>query len=332
MTKRVGIIGIGAWASALAILLAENGLPVTVWSQETDVVEIVNKTSENKKYLPGIVWNKNIFCTSEENYLSECDLIVQAIPTQFIRKILERIFGVVAFKPFLNVAKGIEKSTLKRVSEILKDFGVSEDSYAVLSGPSHAEEVVKRVPTAVVVASKNENFRKDVQSIFSNVYFRVYTSEDVTGCELGGSLKNVIAIAAGIIDGLQLGDNSKAALMTRGLAEIARLGVAMGANPLTFSGLSGLGDLIVTCNSKYSRNRFVGEQIAQGRRLEEIIANMNAIAEGVDTTISAYLLSLKYNVELPIAHKVYEILFENLDPKNAILSLMSREFKPEVWW
>ncbi|ROL56707.1 NAD(P)-dependent glycerol-3-phosphate dehydrogenase [Bacteroidetes/Chlorobi group bacterium Naka2016] len=331
MIKRIGIVGIGAWASAIAILLAENGLSVTVWSQEIDLIEEISTERENKKYLKGVQFPRKVSFTTDENQLALCDLIIQAIPTQFIRQVFNRIGIPIAFKPILNVAKGIEKGTLKRVSEILKDFDVGDEDYAILTGPSHAEEVVKRVPTAVVVASKNAKLREEVQKLFTNVYFRVYTSDDVIGCELGGSLKNVIAIAAGIIDGLELGDNSKAALITRGLAEITRLGTAMGADPLTFAGLSGLGDLIVTCNSKYSRNRFVGEQIAKGRKLEEIVKSMNAVAEGVDTTISAYQLSLKQKVELPITKKVYEILFENLEPRNAILELMTREAKPEVW-
>lgn len=332
MVKRIGIVGIGAWASAIAILLAENGLAVTVWSQEADLIEEINAKRENSKYLQGVSWPKKIFCTSDENYLSDCDLIIQAIPTQFIRKIMERISLAVSFKPILNVAKGIEKGSLKRVSEILSDFNIDEENYAVLTGPSHAEEVVKRVPTAVVVASKNKSLGVEVQKLFSNVYFRVYTSQDVVGCELGGALKNVIAIAAGIIDGLELGDNAKAALITRGLAEISRLGTSLGAMPITFAGLSGLGDLIVTCNSKYSRNRYVGEQIGKGIKLHEIVSKMNAVAEGVDTTISANQMGFKYKVELPITKKVYEILFEDLDPRTAIVNLMTREAKPEIWW
>lgn len=332
MSRRIGIVGIGAWASAIAILLTENGLPVTVWSQETELVDSINEIGVNNKYLRGIPWPKKILCTTDENYLADCDLIIQAIPTQYIRQIMERISIAIAFKPILNVAKGIEKNTLKRVSEILQDFNVSPENYAILTGPSHAEEVVKRVPTAVVVASENQKLGAEVQKMFSNVYFRVYTSEDVIGCELGGALKNVIAIAAGIIDGLELGDNAKAALITRGLAEISRLGTALGAKPITFAGLSGLGDLIVTCNSRYSRNRYVGEQIAKGKKLNEILSSMNAIAEGVDTTISAHQLALKHNVELPITRKVYEILFENLEPRNAIVNLMTREAKPEIWW
>ncbi|MFN3306182.1 MAG: NAD(P)H-dependent glycerol-3-phosphate dehydrogenase [Candidatus Kapaibacteriota bacterium] len=332
MDSKIGIIGIGAWATALAIMLANNQTPVVMWSHEIDTVEEIRKKFENQKYLPNVVIPNSVEITNEKEKLTDCQLIVQAVPTQYIRRILEEINIDLCNKKIVNVAKGIEKTKLKRVSEILSDFGIFEKNYAVLSGPSHAEEVARMGPTAVVVASTNLDFAVEVQKLFTNAHFRVYTSTDVVGCELGGALKNVIAIAAGIIDGLQLGDNSKAALITRGLAEITRLGVAMGAKPSTFSGLSGLGDLIVTCNSKYSRNRYVGQQIALGHALSDILNNMNAVAEGVDTTISAHLLSFRYNVELPIAQKVYQILFENLNPKDAVISLMLRETKPEYWW
>ncbi len=332
MSKRIGILGIGAWGTALAILLAENGHSVIVWSHEMDLFEDIKKYSLNHKYLPNVQIPSKIDFSSNKDSLSDCEIIVNAIPTQFLRKTLQEYEFELRGKITVNVSKGIEKETLKRVSEIFFDFGVGENSYAILTGPSHAEEVSKKVPTAVVVASKNEDLGRLVQRIFSNTFFRVYTSKDVLGCELGGSLKNVIAIAAGIVDGLDLGDNSKAALITRGLAEITRLGVALGANPLTFSGLSGLGDLIVTCNSKYSRNRYVGEQIAMGKQLKQVLNCMNAVAEGVDTTISAYQMGSKFNVELPITRIVYEILFQNLNPKDALLTLMLRETKPEWWW
>lgn len=332
MVKSIGIIGIGAWATALSILLSENGYSVVVWSHEEDTVEKIKKSNVNEKYLPNVKIPSEIVFTTKVEVLNESDLLIQGTPTQFIRKILENYGIEIKGKRIVNVAKGIEKVSLKRISEILIEFGVESKNYSILTGPSHAEEVARKVPTAVVVAAEDQEFGKMVQKIFSNAYFRVYTSNDVVGCELGGALKNVIAIAAGIVDGLQLGDNSKAALITRGLAEVTRLGVAMGANPLTFSGLSGLGDLIVTCNSKFSRNRFVGEQIAKGRSLQEIVNRMFAVAEGVDTTISAYQLGLKHKVELPITKKVYEILFENLNPREALMNLMLRETKPEWWW
>lgn len=332
MNSKIGIIGVGAWATALAVLLANNGSSVVIWSHEFETVEEIEKVRENRKYIPGVVIPNNVKVTTEKEMLSDCKFILQAVPTQYIRQIFSELCIDLNDKKVVNVAKGIEKTTLKRVSEILQDFGILEGNYAILTGPSHAEEVARMVPTAVVVASKNLEMAMEVQKLFNNSYFRVYTSKDVIGCELGGALKNVIAIAAGIIDGLELGDNSKAALITRGLAEVTRLGVAMGAEPLTFSGLSGLGDLIVTCNSKYSRNRYVGEQIALGQKLTDILKKMNAVAEGVDTTVSAHLLSFKFNVELPITQKVYQILFENLNPKDAVINLMLRETKPEYWW
>lgn len=329
---KIGILGIGAWATAIANLLAETRNQIFVWSHEVDTIELIIQKRENTKYLPGVPLNFNINFTTDVQKILDCDLIIQGIPTQFIRQTLEKFGIFFNGKPVVNLAKGIEKFTLNRISEILSAFGCSKENYLILTGPSHAEEVAVRIPTATVVASTNKELAKTIQKIFSNSYFRVYTSEDVIGCELGGSLKNVIAIAAGIIDGLKLGDNSKAALITRGLAEITRLGIALGANPLTFSGLSGLGDLVVTCMSKHSRNRFVGEKIGKGYSLKEVISSMNAVAEGVDTTISAYQLGSKYNVDLPITRKVYEILFQDLNPKTAISYLMLRETKAEWWW
>jgi glycerol-3-phosphate dehydrogenase (NAD(P)+) len=329
---KIGILGIGAWATAIANLIAETENQVVVWSFEKDTIEQILERHENTKYLPGFPVSSKIQYTDCMEEIIDSEIIIQATPTQFIRQTLEKNKVNLSSKPILNVAKGIEKGSLKRISVILRDFGCTEENYAVLTGPSHAEEVAAKIPTATVVASENRELARTVQTLLSNAYFRVYSSEDVIGCEMGGALKNVIAIAAGIIDGLKLGDNTKAALITRGLAEISRLGVSLGAKPLTFSGLSGLGDLVVTCISRHSRNRFVGENIAKGKTLDEILSNMDAVAEGVDTTVSAYLLGQKQNVEMPITKKVYEILFENLDPKIALNDLMLRQTKPEWWW
>jgi len=329
---KIGILGIGAWATAIAILVSETNNQVVVWSHEKETIDSIREMGVNRKYLPGFTINPKIRYTDFIDEVTECDLIVQAIPTQHIRHTLQKNSLDLSKKSVLNVAKGIEKESLKRISEILQDFGCTKDNYAVLTGPSHAEEVAAKIPTATVVASANPDLARTIQGLLSNAYFRVYSSQDVIGCEMGGALKNVIAIAAGIIDGLNLGDNSKAALITRGLAEISRLGVSLGANPLTFSGLSGLGDLVVTCISRHSRNRYVGENIAKGKTLEEILSGMSAIAEGVDTTVSAYLLGQRQNVEMPITEKVYEILFRQLDPTIAITDLMLRQTKPEWWW
>lgn len=331
--NKIGIFGIGAWATAIANLLSDNGYRVLVWSHESDLIDEINTNRINSKYLPNFRLNPSIVFTSNLYILLDCSIIVLAIPTQYIRQTLQKYEFDFNNKIIVNVAKGIEKHTLLRVSQIISDtIKTTNYKYVVVTGPSHAEEVARRVPTAVVSASENIDISSLIQKIFSNNYFRVYTSNDVIGCELGGALKNVIAIAAGIIDGLNLGDNPKAALMTRGLAEISRLGQTLGANPLTFSGLSGLGDLIVTCNSRHSRNRYVGEEIGKGKKMQEVIRTMNSVAEGVDTSVSGYQLGQRLNVELPIIEKVYQILFEDLEPQKALEELMLRQTKPEWWW
>lgn len=332
--KKIGIIGAGGWGTSVAKVLSENNHRVILWTHEKDVVEEINKSNTNSKYLPSVLLlNTHIKATYDVSDLRFCDFYILAVPTQFIREVFQIYKFPIKDKIIVNLSKGIEKNSLMRVSQILKDvIGVNEKQYVVLTGPSHAEEVSRRTPTTIVAASEMIENAKQIQNIFSNKYFRVYTSGDVIGCEIGGALKNVIAIAAGIIDGLGIGDNTKAALITRGLAGMGRLGVALGANPITFSGLSGLGDLIVTCNSKHSRNRYVGEQIGKGRKLKEILSEMKMVAEGVETTISAKQLSQKHQVELPITEQVYRILFDDVNPLEAIASLMTRETKHEWWW
>ncbi len=330
---KVSVIGSGSWGTTLAILLYENGHSVKLWFRRKEHLEEVKTTMENHIYLPGVKIPNEIFLTSDlENALSDAEIIVIAVPTQHLRGIISREeFKGVKNKVFVNVAKGIENKTLMRVSEIFKDsLGVCEN-YCVLSGPSHAEEVSRKMPTAVVVASFNKDVSNFVQNVFMNRYFRVYTSDDVVGVELGGALKNIIAIATGISDGIGFGDNTRAAIMTRGIAEIVRLGVAMGARIETFAGLSGIGDLIVTCTSKYSRNRFVGEQIGKGKKLEEVLKSMVMVAEGVWTTISAVELAKKFEVEMPITNAVYDVLFNGKNPIQATSELMGRAPKPEVW-
>lgn len=329
---KICIIGIGAWASTIANLLSKNGFNPTIWSHESDLIQIISQTRVNHKYLPSVRLSENINFTDDIAKIAKANLIIQCIPTQFIRAIFNKFDFKLSGKYIVNLAKGIELETLYRISEIfVKDFNLPIHNFAVLTGPSHAEEVSLEFPTAVVSASINKEFTAFIQKIFSNEYFRVYTSDDVVGCELGGALKNVIAIAAGIVDGLKLGDNTKAALITRGLAEITRLGIAIGARPLTFSGLSGLGDLVATCNSRHSRNRFVGEKIGESRTLQDILSSMNAVAEGVFTASSAFQLSMKYNVEMPITQMVNRILTGQIDSINAISELMTRKTKPE-WW
>jgi glycerol-3-phosphate dehydrogenase (NAD(P)+) len=329
----IGIIGAGGWGTAIAQLLTENGYKVLLWAYEPEVVVEINTLHINSIFLPGIKLSDKIIATNNIEDLSESSLYILALPTQYIRSVLLQNKLDFSGKVVVNVAKGIERESLKRISEILcESFSVEPDNYVVLTGPSHAEEVARKIPTTVVGASSSFYSANEVQKIFSNSYFRVYTSDDVAGCELGGAIKNIIAIAAGIIDGLGLGDNTKAALITRGLAERSRLGVALGANAQTFAGLSGLGDLIVTCNSRHSRNRYVGEQLGRGLSYQKITSEMKMIAEGVLTTKSSFLLARRHGVELPIVEQVYKILFEGTKPIDAINDLMTRQSKREWWW
>lgn len=330
---KIGIIGAGGWGTALAMTLSINHDKIKIWAYEKEVADEINENFTNSSFLPDIVIPQNVTASNDLSDFVDHNLLVIAAPTQFIRRVFASNEHILANKYIINCTKGIERGTMLRVSEIFKDIAsVGEDSYAALTGPSHAEEVARRMPTTVTVASENHILADLIQKHFTTPEFRVYTSDDVIGCEYGGALKNVIAIAAGIIDGLCLGDNTKAALITRGLAEMSRLGVALGANPLTFSGLSGLGDLFVTCASRHSRNRRVGELIGKGKNLAEIISETKMVAEGVATTESAYELGKKHLVETPIIEQMYKILFENVNPLSAIKELMTRQTKREWWW
>lgn len=329
----IGVIGAGGWGTALSTVLADNGHSVRLWAYEKEIVEEINNERTNKSFVAINNIPEKIIAYNDINKLADCSVIVQTVPTKFIRHIFQTIKFTFEGKPLINGSKGIEADTLMRISELANDvLSISSENYAVLSGPSHAEEVVKRMPTTVVAASENPSLAKEVQKIFGNEVFRVYSSDDVVGCELGGALKNIIAIASGIIDGLEMGDNTKAAVITRGLAEITRLGTTLGAKPITFSGLSGLGDLVVTCASRHSRNRFVGEQIGKGVPSAEIFSKMKMVAEGVNTTISAYKLGKKHSVELPIAEQMFEILFNGKNPRLALKDLMTRRSRREWWW
>ena len=332
---RISVLGAGSWGTTLAILLAEKSHAVTLWSFLEKDAETILRTRQNPDFLPGIDIPESIQITSDLGAAMERrDLIVVAIPSQFIRSALKR-FRDMSFDNVIlvNVAKGIENGTLMTMSEMLHDTlpGLTPDRIATLSGPSHAEEVSRRIPTTVVVASTSLATARAVQPVFMMPYFRVYASDDLRGVELGGALKNVIAIAAGIVDGADLGDNTKAALMTRGIAEIARIGVALGARNHTFAGLSGIGDLMVTCMSRHSRNRHIGVEIGRGRKLPDILAEMVMVAEGVATTQSAYDLAARVGVEVPIIDQVHRILFEGKDPLKACHDLMTRDPKGEVW-
>ena len=330
---KISVLGAGSWGTALAIILSNNGHDVTLWEYKKEYVKGLIKHHENKVFLPGISIPQEISIThSLEQASNDQHMIVIAIPTQFVRSVLKKMKKF-SFKntTFVSVAKGIEKETLVTVNHIISDeLDIDESNIAVLSGPSHAEEVSRKIPTAVVAASSSLDTAKDVQAAFMTSYFRVYSTTDIIGVELGGALKNVIAIGAGIIDGAKFGDNTKAAIMTRGIAEISRLGIELGAKPVTFSGLSGMGDLNVTCMSRHSRNRYVGEQIGMGKKLPEILKSMKMVAEGVETCRSVHQLAAKHHIEVPIASAVYNILFNEKDPIKVTYELMSRGMKAEL--
>lgn len=327
----ISILGDGGWGTTLAILLSQKGFNVTLWGAFSDYVAYLNRARINTKFLPNIRIPKEIKITHD---LKEASLhqriIVFAVPSEYLRSVL------INFKKndyprdglFLSVTKGLEMRSLKRMSEVIHGE-LGNVKLAVLSGPTIAHEVARGVPTTAVIASHNKNTREYLQGIFMTDRFRIYTNSDVVGVELGGSLKNVIAIACGASDGFGFGTNTKAALLSRGLSEISRLGQAMGAKVRTFSGISGLGDLVTTCISPYSRNRFVGEQIARGKSLTEIKKHMQMIAEGVPTAKSAYKLSRKYKVDMPIIKEVYSVLYKNKPPLEAVRDLMTREGKEE---
>lgn len=327
---RIGVIGDGGWGTTLAILLSQKGYPVTLWSAFGDYAKTMAKTRLNPKFLPGIKIPCQIQITSDIKIASkDKDMIVLAAPSQYIRLVLKKIKGNFGKKTiFLSVTKGIEVGSTKRISEIIYAI-LGPVKLAVLSGPTIAQEVAQGIPTTAVAASFDKKIRKIIQTVFSTGSFRIYTNNDLVGVELGGSLKNVIAIACGVSDGLGFGTNTKAAILTRGLAEISRLGKAMGAKSETFSGISGLGDLVTTCISKQSRNRMVGELIGKGRSLKEIRKHMQMVAEGVPTAKSAYALSLKHKIDMPIVKEIYSLLYLNKSPRQAVKDLMTRKSKEE---
>ena len=329
--KKIGVLGGGSWGSSLAILLSKKGYNVDMWIRNSKQLEDMKEFNENKKYLANIKFPQNLNVGGDiERTLYNKDLILMAIPTHGVREIFNAISKFLKNDQILvNVAKGIENDSLFRISEIAKEV-LPNNKYVVLSGPSHAEEVGLDIPTAVVSASEDLQLAEYVQDVFSTPSFRVYTSEDIIGVELGGALKNIIALGAGISDGVGYGDNTKAALMTRGINEITRLGVRMGAEAHTFSGLSGIGDLVVTSTSMHSRNRRAGILIGQGRSMDEAIEEVGMVVEGILTTKSAYMLTDKYNIEMPIASELYNVLYSDKDVKEAVINLMGREKKTEI--
>lgn len=328
---KIGMIGAGSWGTALAWLLTNNGHEVTVWSALADEIEMLQKDHEQKSKLPGVILQESMqFTTDLEEAIREKELLVLAVPSVFTRSTAARMKPYVSQgQKIVNVAKGIEESTLKTLSEVIEEE-IPQADVAVLSGPSHAEEVGRGIPTTIVVGAHTKETAEYIQNIFMNEVFRVYISPDVLGIELGAALKNVVALAAGIADGLGYGDNTKAALITRGITEIARLGTAMGGRFETFCGLSGIGDLIVTCASMHSRNRRAGILIGKGYSMEEAMKEVNMVVEGVYSAKAAMGLAEKYQVQLPIIEQVNAVLFEGKPAAEAVKELMLRDKKIEV--
>jgi glycerol-3-phosphate dehydrogenase (NAD(P)+) len=327
----ISVLGDGGWGTTLAILLQRKGFAVSLWGAFPDYVRFLNEKRQNVRFLPGVKIPCQITIT--DNILeavSGQDLIIFAVPSEYIRGVLKKVkaAGIDRNCVYLSVSKGLEISSLSRISEVIHEE-LGNIRLAVLSGPTIVREVIQGKPVTAIVASRDKKLAKLLQDVFMSGSFRVYTSPDVVGVELGGSLKNVIAIACGISDGMGLGTNAKAAILSRGLAEISRLGQKMGAQAKTFSGLSGLGDLATTCFSPYSRNRSVGEQIGKGKTLSQIKKSMQMVAEGVPTAKSAYLLSKKLAVDMPITNEVYAVIYKNKNPLRAVKDLMTRQKKQE---
>jgi glycerol-3-phosphate dehydrogenase (NAD(P)+) len=334
---RAAVIGAGGWGTTLAHLLAERGHDVVLWARSEERAVELERDRCNKIYLPLLEIHPSLRVTHDAARLSDRHLFIFAVPAQATRTVVEYLApslsrSIANDGVFVSASKGIERNTMARMSDVLREgLGAREERILALSGPSHAEEVAKGIPTAVVAAGMDHALAKEIQAAFLLPSFRVYSSSDLIGVELAGALKNVIAICAGIIDGLGYGDNTKAALITRGLAEMRRLGIALGADEHTFSGLAGLGDLVVTCESRHSRNRFVGEEIGKGKKLSQVLTEMKMIAEGVATTQSAKALAERHHIEMPIVEETYRILFEDKDPREATMDLMTRGPKTERW-
>lgn len=333
---RIAVLGAGSWGTTLAVLLAEKGFEVNLWAHREEFARELEAARRNSRYLPGVRFPDTIQISCDiSTAVKDVGMIVAAVPSQALRQTLSLLRESslsLEETVIVNVAKGIELDTGKRLSEVILDVlpAVLPDNVAVLYGPSHAEEVSEKQPTTVVAASSSPETARTVQDVFHTSTFRVYVNTDIVGVEVAGSVKNIIAIAAGISDGLGFGDNAKAAIITRGLAEMSRLAASLGGDPMTVSGLSGIGDLVVTCLSRHSRNRYVGEQIGRGKSLDDVVSHMEMVAEGVPTTKAVVALSRRLGVEMPITVAVYEMLFENKPAEEAILDLMTREPKQEL--
>ena len=327
---RVAVIGNGGFGTAMALLLLENRFDVTIWGHDEDYVDRVREERENRRYLPGVLLPEGLqFTHNPEEALEDASLVVIAVPTAWLRETLEGFRGLLPRgAPLVSLVKGIEPRTLLRPSQVLREVFPGRP-VAVISGPSHAEEVARRVPSSVVAAAASRDFTRRLQKAFGTPHFRVYSNPDPVGVELGGALKNVIAIAAGLVEGLGYGDNTKAALVTRGIVEMRRLAMRMGAKGSTFFGLAGIGDLITTSFSAHGRNRSVGLGLASGRSLQEVLDSMNGVSEGVNTARSVVTLARRHRVEMPICTEVHAILFEGKAPSDALRDLMTRSSKSE---
>ncbi|WP_147822289.1 NAD(P)H-dependent glycerol-3-phosphate dehydrogenase [Salidesulfovibrio onnuriiensis] len=329
---KTAVLGAGAWGTALADMLAKNGRKTVLWARSPELISQLRQHRENRTYLPGIPLSPDLSFTSDATEAFEgADVFLVVIPSQYLRSFLETHRDLLPHKPVMVCAsKGIELGSLAPMSRVVAEaLEGKEPRYAMLSGPSFADEVARECPTSVALGCEDQDLGKQLRELFSNSFFRVYSTRDYTGVELGGAVKNVMAIATGMADGLEFGTNARAALITRGLAEMSRLGAAMGANVKTFMGLSGMGDLVLTCTGDLSRNRQVGLKLGQGRKLDDIVGETQSVAEGVKTTRSLYDLSRKIGVELPITSQVYKIIYEGKNPEDAVIELMGRELKEE---
>ena len=329
--KKIGVIGAGSFGTALAMILANKGHYVTIWARNKVQIEEMKISRQNKKYLPDVKLNETIvFTDSLKTAVTDKDYLLFAVPTQSFRSVLREASCYFNHDiPIINVAKGIEKGTLMRLSQVAGEI-LPEVRYVALSGPSHAEEVARELPTTVVVAADDHDLAVEIQNVFNTERFRVYTNEDMLGVELGGALKNIIALGAGVSDGMGFGDNAKAAMMTRGITEMTRLGLAMGADMATFSGLAGIGDLIVTCTSMHSRNRRCGMLIGQGMKPDKATEEIGMVVEGISTAEAAFALAQQYGIEMPITECIYKVIHGDLNAKEAVSYLMGRVTKNEM--
>ena len=333
MSDKAAVLVAGSWGTALASVLADKKMNVMVWTRNEAQRDEINDLHRNERFLPGVELSPDLRATTDMKEAVEgAKAVVIVAPSSAVREVARSL------KPhwteemlIVHATKGFETESLKRISTVIaEELGCEEGRIVVLSGPSHAEEVVKQCPTTVVVASLDESQASAAQDLFMNSYFRVYTNRDMVGVELAGALKNIIALGAGMSDGLGYGDNAKAALLTRGLAEITRIGVEMGANPLTFAGLAGIGDLVVTATSRHSRNWRAGYLLGEGKSLEDVLGSMGMVVEGIRTTKAAHTISEKYQVQMPIAKQLFHVLFEGMDPRTAVEALMGRDRKTEM--